>query len=131
MTRRRTWGVDTNGVSAWRDVRLTAAVAFNWSKKAFLPTTPASTRTSGRIVNGTADLSGYFVDLTTNQTVEGVKTFTDGVRVSDLTSGRMVSAGTGGRLQTLDAAAARGLIGALAASEKGASPPIKTRIPTA
>jgi len=33
----------------------------------------------GRIVNGTGSLSGYFVDLTTNQTVEGVKTFSDGI----------------------------------------------------
>lgn len=87
-----------------------------------LPNVPIlGTDHRGRIVNGTADLSGYFVDLTTNQTVEGVKTFTDGIRVSDLTSGRMVSAGTGGRLQTLDAAAARATIGTLAASEKGSA----------
>lgn len=41
--------------------------------------------------------------------------------VSDLPTGRMVSTTTGGRLQALDAAGSRALIGAVAASEKGAA----------
>ena len=72
----------------------------------------------GRIIDGTAELSRYFVDLATNQTVDGVKTFSDGVVADSLKItnqagpvARMVQAGTDGTQSAVSAATARSTIG--------------------
>lgn len=80
------------------DGDLTAIAAL--SGTGFAKRTGANTWSVGGLVAGDIpDVSATYVTIAGTQTVSGAKTFSGGIKVSDLTAGRVVLVGTGGLLE--------------------------------